>query len=91
MPENLGRTPVCSTTVEDDAREGPDRRRCLMADEVAPIHVRLQMRAVAICGSDERLLKNGRMGSSKITEPLVVGHETAECLLQERWFKQVLL
>ncbi len=31
-----------------------------MADEVAPNHVRVQMRAVGICGSDVHFLKNVR-------------------------------
>ncbi|DBB16215.1 TPA: hypothetical protein ACH3X3_014542 [Trebouxia sp. C0006] len=53
-----------------------------MADEVAPNHVRVQMRAVGICGSDVHFFKNGRMGSFEITEPLVVGHESAGEVVQ---------
>ncbi len=86
-----------------------------MAGEVAPNHVRVQMRAVGICGSDVHFLKNvrlpmccgslahqtsvavvsnhqycdalhlsaqGRMGSFEITEPLVVGHESAGCVFK---------
>ena len=32
-----------------------------MADEVAPNHVRVQMRAVGICGSDVHFFKNVRL------------------------------
>ncbi|DBA81685.1 TPA: hypothetical protein ACH3X1_007430 [Trebouxia sp. C0004] len=52
------------------------------ADVVAPNNVRVQMRAVGICGSDVHFLKNGRMGSFVITEPLVVGHESAGEVVQ---------
>lgn len=40
-----------------------------------PGEVSVQVRAVGICGSDIHMYKDGRIGTSEILSPLVLGHE----------------
>ncbi|MFT2722075.1 alcohol dehydrogenase catalytic domain-containing protein [Deinococcus sp. A31D244] len=41
----------------------------------APGEVTVQVRAVGICGSDIHMFQDGRIGTSEILSPLVLGHE----------------
>lgn len=48
-----------------------------LAKDVPDASVRVQMKAVGICGSDVHYLKHGKIGSFVVTSPMVIGHESA--------------
>ncbi|CAK0770516.1 hypothetical protein CVIRNUC_003775 [Coccomyxa viridis] len=45
--------------------------------DIPPGHVRVQMRAVGICGSDVHFYKKGRIADFVVEQPMVIGHESA--------------
>ncbi|KAF5181866.1 L-threonine 3-dehydrogenase [Thalictrum thalictroides] len=44
---------------------------------LGPNDVKINIKAVGICGSDVHYLKHGRCGDYAVTEPMVIGHECA--------------
>ncbi|PIA34195.1 hypothetical protein AQUCO_03800048v1 [Aquilegia coerulea] len=44
---------------------------------LGPNDVKINIKAVGICGSDVHYLKHGRCGDYMVTEPMVIGHECA--------------
>ncbi|DBA87810.1 TPA: hypothetical protein ACH3X1_004809 [Trebouxia sp. C0004] len=53
-----------------------------LPDKVADGHVRVQMRAVGICGSDVHYYKKGRVGHFVVNAPMVLGHESAGDIIE---------
>jgi L-iditol 2-dehydrogenase len=51
--------------------------RSIAGPEVGPDDVLVAPRAVGICGSDLHLYRHGRIGTSVVDGPLVLGHESA--------------
>src|SRR5688572_2140772 len=51
--------------------------RDLARPEVGPDDVLVAPRAVGICGSDLHLYRHGRIGTSVVERPMVIGHESA--------------
>lgn len=45
--------------------------------EPGPGEVRLRITSVGVCASDLHYYRDGRIGSTMVTEPLVIGHEAA--------------
>jgi len=44
---------------------------------VGPDEVLVRIKAVGVCGSDVHFFKNGRIGRTVVTEPIILGHEPA--------------
>jgi L-iditol 2-dehydrogenase len=45
--------------------------------EIGPTEVLVNIKAVGVCGSDLHLFNNGRIATSIMTRPLILGHEAA--------------
>jgi len=64
---------------------GVDDLRLLPYDvpkELGPYDVRLQMKAVGICGSDVHYLKKMQLADFRVEEPMVIGHESAGTVVE---------
>uniref|UniRef100_A0A1D2A890 Enoyl reductase (ER) domain-containing protein n=1 Tax=Auxenochlorella protothecoides TaxID=3075 RepID=A0A1D2A890_AUXPR len=48
-----------------------------LSDEIGPGQVRIQIKAVGICGSDVHFWKHGRIAHFVVEAPMVIGHESA--------------
>lgn len=59
-------TGVDATTVERRAMPTP-----------GPLEVLVEVRSVGVCGSDVHWYRDGRIGSTWVTDPLVLGHEAS--------------
>jgi L-iditol 2-dehydrogenase len=49
----------------------------VLVPEPGPRQVLVQVKAVGVCGSDVHYYEHGRVGPSVVSEPLILGHESA--------------